>query len=340
MTLGVEPPSTDDGRREGGFALVMVLWIFIMLFAIGAEFAQSMRQDAQGAKNFADETQSYYLATAAANLAFFHAFRARDEGCLGEAKSDVPEGAECTPFPPVFDEWWSELMWGAPVWIRISDEDSKIPINKIDFPILRRIFGNLGLGPDDADAVANAILDWRDADDETRLNGAESDFYLSLPRRYLAKNSRLDSLEELMQIRGITPEMFYGSEDFPIPLRDVFTVYGKQRKVNVNNASDEVLGALFSFDEAQLAQVRSLRDAGPEGLVEFLQAQAGGDPGLAKMLVNDASPRILRVEVQAKLPAARVAAHLAAVIDIQDSSEGVKVLRWMDRLPAAAVPAA
>ena len=47
---------------------------------------------------------------------------------------------------------------------------------------------------------------------------------------------------------------------------------------------------------------------------------------------NDGEGAILLVEAQAQLPSARVKAHVGAVIDIDDSSEGIVVFRWMDQM--------
>ena len=58
--------------------------------------------------------------------------------------------------------------------------------------------------------VADAILDWLDADDESRDFGAESDYYRSQSPGYEAKNGPLDSLDELLLIRGVTPELLFG----------------------------------------------------------------------------------------------------------------------------------
>ena len=78
-----------DQMDQRGFALLIVLWIFMVLFVLGAEFASGMRQNAQATVNFADETQSYYLATAAANRTFYRALIARDEATLGLTAGEV-----------------------------------------------------------------------------------------------------------------------------------------------------------------------------------------------------------------------------------------------------------
>ena len=62
-------------------------------------------------------------------------------------------------------------------------------------------------------------MDWRDKDNLHRLNGAEDDYYLSLPQPYKCKNGDFTSIEELLLVRGVTPEIFYGG------LKDMVAVY-------------------------------------------------------------------------------------------------------------------
>ena len=60
--------------------------------------------------------------------------------------------------------------------------------------------------------LADAILDFIDADDTPRTNGCEFEFYESLSPPYPAKNSPLESLEELLLVRGVTPDLLYGED--------------------------------------------------------------------------------------------------------------------------------
>jgi type II secretory pathway component PulK len=58
--------------------------------------------------------------------------------------------------------------------------------------------------------IADAILDWLDEDDEARPNGAELEFYTTLPTPYAPKNGPIDSVEELLLVRGVTPQLLFG----------------------------------------------------------------------------------------------------------------------------------
>jgi type II secretory pathway component PulK len=60
--------------------------------------------------------------------------------------------------------------------------------------------------------IADAILDWLDADDQPREYGAEAEYYSSLPTPYAPKNGPLDTVEELLLVRGVTPALLFGQD--------------------------------------------------------------------------------------------------------------------------------
>ncbi|MEZ6087980.1 MAG: type II secretion system protein GspK [Pirellulaceae bacterium] len=66
--------------------------------------------------------------------------------------------------------------------------------------------------PNMTEDVADAILDWLDEDDEQRDFGAEYDYYNSLPTPYNPRNGAIDSVEELLLVRVVTPELLFGAD--------------------------------------------------------------------------------------------------------------------------------
>jgi type II secretory pathway component PulK len=60
--------------------------------------------------------------------------------------------------------------------------------------------------------VADAILDWLDEDDEPREMGAEVDYYSGLAPPYAPKNGPLETVEELLLVRGVTPQLLFGAD--------------------------------------------------------------------------------------------------------------------------------
>ncbi len=68
----------------------------------------------------------------------------------------------------------------------------------------------LMLIPGMTDEIADAILDWLDEDDDTRTFGAEADYYQSLATPYAPANGPMANLDELLMVRGVTPQLLYG----------------------------------------------------------------------------------------------------------------------------------
>jgi DNA uptake protein ComE-like DNA-binding protein len=96
----------------------------------------------------------------------------------------------------------------------VTDESGKINLNillqldpsgTVAHDILMKL-------PNMTEDVADAIIDWIDPDDEPRANGAESSYYSGMSPGYRCKNGPLDSLEELLLVRGVTPELLFGTD--------------------------------------------------------------------------------------------------------------------------------
>ena len=76
-------------------------------------------------------------------------------------------------------------------------------------------YDELLLLPGMTEDVADSIIDWRDADDTPRTNGAENDYYPNLRDPYTAKDSDFETVEELLMVRNFTREMLYGDGTAP-----------------------------------------------------------------------------------------------------------------------------
>lgn len=118
-----------------------------------------------------------------------------------------------------------------------SDEESKININKADTLTLKRLIKSVfNWADDDAQRLANAIIDWREYG-ESEISGFYSDeYYENLEYPYKPKKTDFEVLDELLLVRGMNEEIFERLLPF-------VTIYG-EGKVNVNSASRAVLTAL------------------------------------------------------------------------------------------------
>jgi len=87
----------------------------------------------------------------------------------------------------------------------VTDEASKININTAGEDALLAL---PGMTPD----LVDALMDYRDADANTRPQGAEQDYYDQLPHPYLIKNGPLMTVEELLLVKGFTAALVYGED--------------------------------------------------------------------------------------------------------------------------------
>jgi general secretion pathway protein K len=172
------------------------------------------------------------------------------------------------------------------VSLKIIDLDRFININAAPQPEIQQALTVMGVDADSISVVSDSILDWIDADDAPRVAGAESDYYQSLTPPYYAKNAPIDDLSELLLVKGVTPEMFYGPDltnnsapqrpklgfgnapgqtpEYPFGLKDIFTPLSSGR-ININTADTNVLQMIPGADAAIAANIIQQR-AGPDGV--------------------------------------------------------------------------
>jgi type II secretory pathway component PulK len=101
-----------------------------------------------------------------------------------------------------------------PFFFGVVDESSKINLNtllKLD-PSGQTAYNVLVLLPNMTPDLANAILDWLDSDANPRTGGAENETYTAQAPPYQAKNGPLDSIEELLLVQGMTPQILFGND--------------------------------------------------------------------------------------------------------------------------------
>ena len=263
-------------NNESGIALIWVLWVMVLLIALGTEFALSMKTEVNTTRNFKEGAETYYLAKAGMNLAKaeilsdaqFHSWTKEKGYIFGPATSEkngdedklAPKAQPVEELKTPEQPTRTELPLGKGfIHYSIRDENGKIDINSASRDVLIKALAANGLSMgSDRDTTVDSILDWIDKDDRHRVNGAESDYYQSLSPAYSAKNGPLDSLEELLKIKGVTPELFYGSEEYQSQessdtenapgLARMFTVQ-RVSQFNPNTAERSVLGIMYPEDQ-------------------------------------------------------------------------------------------
>jgi general secretion pathway protein K len=331
-----------------GIAFIMVIWVITILSVVVLEFCFAMRTEVNITRNYQEELQLYAAAEggvqrAIAELILKHDSRMQQmrrnptEGeALAEYKEWVTDGRDYTvPFER------GECA------VRVMGEGGKVNINRVTDTVLRKIVSSLGLEGEARDVVVDSILDWRDPDDFIRINGAENDYYHSLKDPYDCKNGNLDSVEELLLIRGVTPELFYGKKEKSIPgeiakeepigLKDIFSVYATGEQIDINSTSLPVLRIVLGLplevcrlilktrEEKGFDNIEELKQRVPD-VVPFL-----GDAG--KYILFGGMNPFYTVEARGRSQGGNSIRSIRAIvkIDIRDK-DGYKMIQWLDSL--------
>lgn len=305
-----EPPQLGS---QDGVALVVALLVFAIcasvLVALQRDFDLSYRR---GLNSFVTE-QSFSYLRGAEELAALALTLDYDADLAGESpRDDLNEiwAQQATPYALDEGGW----MFGS-----LEDLQGRFNLNSLGAPpssaavvyspaqqVFIRLLQALGSPEVDeftAAAIADAVADWIDADDEPRLNGAESAFYVSLEPSYRPANRPMVSVSELQAIQGMTPELYRA-------LRPFVTVWPQVPSgINIHTAPLPVLRALNTngnlrplslSDGESIVQIRE--DVGFANLDSFLQQEvfSGGEASSFATLLTESSSYFLlasRVEI-------------------------------------------
>ena len=314
-------------KNERGIILVVVMWALMALIVLAFELSSTMRIEALSTLTYEQEIEAYYLAQAGFHRALHSIMQAGQQGqdvlSSPEALDPSLQNSPQTVWLRGDGRWVSEEFGAGGYRVRVNDESGKININTVEEAALREVFTHLEFDPDMGQELADAILDWRDPDPLERLNGVESDYYLSLPIPYPAKDGPFDTPDELLLVRGVTPELFYRG------LSDVFTVYGGSQdrddsgKTNLMTAGPLVLQAILGigFEEAQELAVQRADMSGADSA--SLLAAYGNGAGSFSI------PRIMTIESVGFLHNSEVTRGIAGVAERLGANR-FRLLRWQD----------
>lgn len=188
--------------RQRGVALILVLWLLVLLIALVGGFARSARIEALEAHQL--------RATVIARQA---------------ARAGVEYAVLRMQYPDVDRRWFPDgrvypFAFGqAQVQIRIVDESGKVDLNGASPDLLRKLLLALDVDATQAQAIAAAIVDFRDPDDLLTAGGAEASDYRAAGLPYGPKNKPFEAVSELQRVLGVDAAIY-------AKLRPYVTVYG------------------------------------------------------------------------------------------------------------------
>jgi len=207
--------------RQRGIALIIVLWLTVMLTVVGGAFAFSMRSEVLAARNAVSIAQVRAAADGALDRTVFELLRPRTN------ESWKTDGQ--------YHRWKDgETL----LVVSAVDEGARIDLNTGAEQLLKNLFVVVGeLDDAAATALVDAIVDWRDADELRRPNGAEAADYRAANSNYTPSNRGFETVGELSRVLGVTPALY-------ARVAPALTVHSGQRGINSLTASRSVLLAL------------------------------------------------------------------------------------------------
>lgn len=256
-----------------GAALLLVLWLVALLTALVGAYALTARIEALQGRVGSRGAIAQEIA------------RAGMEYALVRVADRNPE----THWQPN-GRAYAWRFDGHDVQVRIIDETGKVDLNQADVPLLSRLMQALGEPPDASDALAAAIVDWRDADDLGQpVGGAEDGDYAAAGRPYGAKDAPFETIAELEQVLGMTPDLYARLEPF-------LTLYSGRGQPDATYAQGPVLVAMGMDATAWLAQREA---AGAAGALQLVGTGSGTYSIESRARLADGRETSLRTVVRA-----------------------------------------
>ena len=181
-------------RNNKGLILVAVLWIVAVMTALAAIVGQTSRLNLKMAVSATDEVRCKWACRAGTESAIAILVEdSKASDCLLDLWADS-------------DEDFNDVMLERCRYsVRVTDEAGKLNINTVTKEQLMTLL-------DMEETIAEAILDWRDSDEEPQPQGAETGYYENLPVPYKIRNGPFRTIRELLRVKGVTEELLYGED--------------------------------------------------------------------------------------------------------------------------------
>ncbi len=282
--------------RARASILVGLLWCLALLSIAVLGVLHTARMDLLVVKHYGDRIQAHYLALAGIERTKALLFRdsvSRRETVRNHTGALYDDEADFRDIP--LGRGRIRVFHGSPAIYGVSDEESRLNVNTTPPEILSKINGMSA-------PIVAAIVDWRAASNPVSAGGAGADYYSNLTPPYLPRNGPLQTVRELLMVRGVTPQLLLGdgaapraqddSGDEP-PVEDgwspMLTVDSKvenvdaagKTRVDIQSADQGPLSAIQGITPEIARAIVSSRGQKPfQSIADLLDvtAQAAGQP--------------------------------------------------------------
>jgi general secretion pathway protein K len=233
-------------RHERGLALITAMLVVAIAATTAVYLSFNQQIWLRQAQNLSDRAQSDVVRAGGEEWAII--ILEKDAKDAPQSDNLTEDWAKPLPLLPVESGQLTGKIYDAQARFNINNLVNNNAPSPQDAGIFRHLLESLKIDPN----LTEAVVDWIDADSETRPYGAEDIEYLQMKTPYRAANQLLQSVEELRLVRGFTPEIVE-------KLRPYITALPQRTEININTAEKEVLGALFYTMPGAVEQILSTR---------------------------------------------------------------------------------
>ena len=223
--MNIYTPTTYKAKRQG--SILMVVLIVVMIVSLGAySFSAMMLAHHETALLSSNQQQARWLVDSGIDTIRVHLSLPETERLESGGNYDNPmlfQAINIIPDPdPVAagnftilspsinsDGYTAGLRYG------LENESARLNLNTLLMADTYAENGGRTLLmalPGMTEYAADAIMDWIDEDDDTREYGAEYDYYQGLSSPYTPTNGPFNTVEELLLVRDVSPQLLFGAD--------------------------------------------------------------------------------------------------------------------------------
>ena len=308
-----------------------MLWLAAALATISFALAATVRSEIERAETDSEGVRAYYVARGSVDRTLLW----MQWGSQYRRPNGTPMFYEF-PMPRLQFRFPSAICA-----VEIIPESTKYNVNTVTPQNLLRLLTVLGVEDSRAHLITEAILDWRSS--PTSAAGSPFDsFYLSQPSSFRSPHASIRELEELLLVRGMTPELFYGNytrdaEDRAVwhaGLRDCLTALGNdQTGFDINTIEPAVMASLGLPPDA-INQIVAFRSQAPIRSMDQVNSLIPAGLG-ARLRIGGGSIVTLRATARLLLADGRASdlkRSVAAIVKLEGPTQDppYTIIRWYD----------
>jgi general secretion pathway protein K len=240
-------------RQQDGMALIVVLWLIVLLSIMAAGHSRNVHTDTTLAARQVQSAKARALAEAGINHVILEMLAAEPDRKLHTDGS-------------LFNVHIGE----ANVVVAVRDATGFVDLNGADAKLLDAVLKACSVGETARRDLVDAILDWRDGDGLSHLNGVEDDDYVASGVAWTSRDGAFESIDELKYLPGMSQARY----DCLAPF---VTIYSGRGGLNMEYAPPALVAALTGEEVSTAGTEDADREAsGPRNGTYHIYASASG----------------------------------------------------------------